>query len=67
VTENYHIQLKENTAKALIEKIKLNMNAKTVFKGKDATYQTILYRGMQTLANFVIDLTVKRNDSLVVQ
>jgi CRISPR-associated protein Cas1 len=78
VTENYHIWLKEQAAKALIEKIKLNMNAKAAFKGRNATYQTILYRNIQTLTNFVISkskqldfdipaVILKRNDSLDVQ
>jgi CRISP-associated protein Cas1 len=78
VTENYHIRLKEQTAKALIEKIKLNMNTKAAFKGRTATYQTILYNNVQALANFVIGkskslnfdlptLTIKRNDNLDVQ
>lgn len=78
VTENYHIRLKEPTAKALIEKIKLNMNAKAIFKGRNAMYQTILYRNIQSLASFVIAksttlcfdvqaFTVGRNDNLCIQ
>jgi CRISPR-associated protein Cas1 len=77
VTENFHIRLKEQTAKALIEKIALNMNAKSTFKGRNATYQTILYYNIQVLANHLLDknkrldfdvptLTIKRNDSLQV-
>lgn len=54
VTENYYIRLKEQTAKALIEKIKLNMNAKAQYRDRNTTYQTILYRNIQTLASFVI-------------
>lgn len=54
VTENYHIRLKEHTAKALMEKIRLNMNTKATFKNKNASYQTILYRNVQALANYVI-------------
>ncbi len=54
VTENYHIRLKEHTAKALIEKIKLNMNVKVVFKGRNATYQTILFRNVKALATFIL-------------
>jgi CRISPR-associated protein Cas1 len=78
VTENYHIRLKEQTAKTLIEKIKLNMNAKAAFKGRNATYQTILFSNLQGLGHFVIGrnkklsfdipaLAVKRNDNLDVQ
>lgn len=61
LTENFHIRLKEPTAKALIEKIRLNMNTKKAFKGRNATYQTILYRNIQEFANFVID-KIKRLD-----
>ena len=78
MTENYHIRLKEQTAKRLVEKIKLNMNAKAAFKGRNATYQTILFNNIETLANFVIgksnrldfDLPAsasKRNDNLDIQ
>jgi CRISP-associated protein Cas1 len=78
VTENYHIRLKEPTAKALIEKIKLNMNAKAAFKNRNATYQTILYANIQALAGFLIgkskkldfyvpSMTIKRNDDLDIQ
>lgn len=78
VTENYHIRLKEQTAKALVEKIRLHRNIKAVFKGRNATYQTILHRNVQMLANFVIDknkqldfhvpiFAFKRNDGLNIQ
>ena len=78
VTENYHIRLKEHTAKMLIEKIKLNMNAKAAFKGRNAAYQTILSGNIHGLAHFVIGknktlsfdiptLAVKRNDNLDIQ
>jgi CRISPR-associated protein Cas1 len=75
VTENFHIRLKEQTAKALIEKIALNMNVKSAFNGRNTTYQTILYNNVHALANYVLDrnknlvfdvpaLAVKRNDDL---
>ena len=78
MTENYHIRLKEQTAKRLAEKIKLYMDAKAAFKGRNATYQTILFNNIETLANFVIgksnrldfDLPAsasKRNDNLDIQ
>jgi CRISPR-associated protein Cas1 len=78
ITENYHLRLREHTARALIEKIKLNMNAKALYKERNAIHQTILYRNIKALANFVVGksrtllfdippLTLKRNDSLEVQ
>ena len=78
VTENYNIRLRELTAKALIEKIRLNMNAKAAFKGRNATHQTILSGHIHSLAHFVIGrnkalsfdvpkLAVKRNDNLDVR
>jgi CRISPR-associated protein Cas1 len=55
VTENYHIRLKPKTAKMLIEKLRLNMDAKVPFKhGKHYSYQNILLDSIQQLANFVI-------------
>ncbi|MGI0019682.1 MAG: hypothetical protein ACREAY_04355 [Nitrososphaera sp.] len=54
VTENYHIRLKAQTAKALIEKIKLNMNAKMALKGRNVTYRTILFSNVYGSAHFVI-------------
>jgi CRISP-associated protein Cas1 len=77
VTENFHIKLKEQTTKSLIEKIALNMNVKSAFKGRNATYQTILYNNAQALASYLLDknkkfafdvpiLVVKRNDDLEV-
>jgi hypothetical protein len=54
------------------------MNAKAAFKGRNATYQTIIYRDMQSLANLIIDkskrldfdvprLIIKRKDDLDIQ
>lgn len=60
VTENYHLRLKPATAKILIEKIRLNMDTKVAYKrGKQYSYQSILFEYVQELANFVIG---KRTD-----
>jgi CRISPR-associated protein Cas1 len=77
-TENYHIRLKENTAKMLIERISLIFNRKILYKGKNCSYQTILLDGVQQLANFILDkgkdlhfdipsIKVERNDSIDIQ
>jgi len=55
VTENYNIRLKPTTAKRLIEKIKLNFNARTEYKGLNYSYQNILYENVRNLANNIID------------
>ena len=54
VTENYNIRLRESTAKALIEKIKLNFNARALYNGKYYSYQNILYENVRLLANYII-------------
>ena len=60
ITENYHTRLKEDTAKKLIKKIKLNFNTKAPYKHrKNYTYQNILIDNIQQLANFISD---KRKD-----
>lgn len=55
VTENYHIRLRENTAKLLIEKIRFNFNRKAPYRNKNFAYQNILYDKVQQLANFISD------------
>lgn len=55
VTENYHIQLEDYTAKMLIDKIKANCNYRRQCKGRNATYDTILQDNVQQLANHIMD------------
>ena len=45
VTENYHIRLKPDTAKKLIEKIKENFNRRYGFKNKQYAMDNILFGG----------------------
>ena len=54
VTESYNIRLRENTAKALIDKIKLNFNARALYNGKYYSYQNILYENIRLLANYIM-------------
>jgi CRISPR-associated protein Cas1 len=72
VTENYHIRLK-GAAKRLVEKIKINFNTRTRYKGANCTNQNILYDQIRGLANYLMDkqavlefdlpeIQVKRND-----
>ena len=78
LTENYHIRLKEKTAKRLIEKIKNNFNKKAPYKGKNYQYHNILYDNLSKLAFFISDktknidfvipkITIERNDDLFLQ
>ncbi|MDE2588664.1 MAG: CRISPR-associated endonuclease Cas1, partial [Patescibacteria group bacterium] len=59
VTENYNIRLKESTAKALILKIKNNFNLKAPFKGKNYTYENVLFYKIQDYANLIADKSDK--------
>jgi CRISPR-associated protein Cas1 len=54
LTENYNIRLRESTAKALIEKIGLNFNARALYNGKYYSYQNILYENVRLLASHII-------------
>jgi CRISPR-associated protein Cas1 len=78
VTENYHLRLKTATAKMLIDKISLNFNRTAAHRGKQHTYQNILFVSVQSLANFILGkhktwsiaipvASVHRKDSLVLQ
>jgi CRISPR-associated protein Cas1 len=73
VTENYHMRLKPATAKRLVEKIKINFNTRTYYKGLNSTSQSILYDQVRLLANYLMDkqatlefnmpeIQIKRND-----
>lgn len=73
MTENYHIKLKPNTAKLLIDKIKENLNQRYEFKGKQHTLDNILFKNVRKLANFISgkskdltfeipDIIISRND-----
>lgn len=55
VTENYHIRLREKTAKLLVEKISVNFNRKVPYKNKSHTYQNILFDNIQSLVNFILE------------
>lgn len=55
VTENYHIRLREATAKLLIEKIKNNFNHKVPFRGKNYSYDHVLLYKAQEFANYISD------------
>jgi len=55
VTENFHTRLRANTAKMLIEKISLNFNRKASYRGRNCSYQSILFYNIQQLANHVSD------------
>ncbi len=56
ITENYHMRLRQNTAKMLIDKTNMNFNLKAPYKnGKNYTYQNILQDNVQQLVNFISD------------
>ena len=78
LTENYHIRLRETTAKKLIQKIKGNFNKKVPYKGKNYQYHNILYDNISKLAFFISEknkkidfvipnITIERNDFLILQ
>jgi len=73
-TENYHIRLKPNTAKLLIEKIKNNFNQRYEFKNKQHTLENIMFENIRELSRYIIgnsksleftipDIEIKRYDN----
>ena len=75
LTENYHIRLKPNTAKLLIEKIKNNFNKRYEFKNKQYTLETIMLENIRELSRYVSgkiktlefripDIEISRNDTI---
>ncbi|MEX0862671.1 CRISPR-associated endonuclease Cas1 [Nitrosopumilus sp.] len=78
LTENYHIRLKPNTAKLLIEKINSNFNTKVPYKKRNFAYQNILYDNISQLSQYVSNkkktiefvvphITINRNDDLEIR
>lgn len=55
VTDEYHVRLEEHTARMLIDKIKINFNARSPYKNKNVTNETILTDNIQQLANYIVD------------
>jgi len=73
-TENYHIRLKPNTAKLLMEKIKDNFNNRYEFKNKHYSLENIMFENIREFSRYIIgnskhleftipDIEIKRNDN----
>jgi len=73
-TENYHIRLKPNTAKVLIEKIKNNFNQRYEFRNKQYALENIMFENIRELSRYVTEnskqlefsipgILIKRNDN----
>ena len=77
-TENYHIRLKSNTAKLLIEKIKDNFNQRYEFKNKQHTLENIMFENIRELSRYIMgnvkqlelripEIEIKRNDDFQIR
>ena len=73
-TENYHIRLKPNTAKLLIEKIKDNFNQRYEFRKKQYALENIMFENIRELSRYITGnsrqlefsipgILIKRNDN----
>ena len=73
-TENYHISLKPNTAKLMIEKIKNNFNQRYEFKNNQHTLENIMFENIRELSRYITGISkslefsipymeIKRNDN----
>jgi len=73
-TENYHIRLKTNTAKLLIEKIKINFNQRYEFRNKQYALENIMFENIRELSRYITGnckqlefsiagILIKRNDN----
>ena len=74
-TENYHIRLKPNIAKLLIEKIKNNFNKRYEFRNKQYTIDNIMFENVRELSRYISgktktlefkipDIEISRNDTI---
>ena len=77
-TENYHIRLKPNTAKLLIEKIRVNFNQRYEFKNKQYALENIMFENIRELSKYITEnskslkfsityIEIKRNNNFQVR
>lgn len=64
VTEDYNIRLREKTARMLIDKIRLNMNARVDYKKKSYAYDFVLQDNVQKLAYYLQDKSTELQFSI---
>ena len=73
-TENYHIRLRPDTAKLLIEKIEDNFNKRYEFRNKQHTLENIMFENVRELNRYISgktktlefkipDIAISRNDT----
>jgi hypothetical protein len=73
-TGNYHIRLKPNTAKLLVEKIKNNFNQRYEFRNKQYALENIMFENIRELSRYITgnskelefsipDIKIKRNNN----
>jgi len=74
-TESYHIRLRPDTAKLLIEKIKNNFNKRYEFRNKQHTLDNIMFENVRELSRYISgkiktldfnipDIAISRNDTM---
>ncbi|MCL4325841.1 MAG: CRISPR-associated endonuclease Cas1 [Candidatus Thermoplasmatota archaeon] len=74
-TENYHIRLRPNIAKLLIDKIKNNFNKRYEFRNKQHTLENIMFENVRELSRYISgkaktlefkipDIEISRNDTI---
>ncbi len=74
VTENFHIRLREGTAKRLIEKLRINFNETTTHRNASYKNQVLIFENLRALSNHIQgkaaglvftlpEIKLKRNDS----
>ena len=65
-TENYHIRLRPDTAKTLIEKIKENFNQRYSFDGKQHPLGNIMFENVRELSKYTSGKTKTLNFNILV-
>ena len=67
VTENYHIRLKRDTARKLIEKIKENFNRRYELKNKQYPLDNILFENVRILSKCLLEKLWKSKEQAEIQ
>ena len=75
---NYHIRLRPDTAKRLIEKLQGNFNKRYEFRNKQYTLENIMFENIRELSKYILgktksldfnipELVISRNDTVNVR
>lgn len=77
-TENYFVRLRPETVQRLVTILKVNLNTKSNYKGRNCTLENVFYSELRNLVDFLMEkrstltfsmpeIQIRRNDDLILR